>query len=337
MPKKSLYPRLRSHTRKGDGGQIWTSYYYDRRPDGEKDTPLGNDYAQALVKWRELHEGGPRIAGTLQEAFGRWRKEVLPGYASAETRKGYGRNLKTIEPVFGPATWDQITPKAITGYLAKRSAKTQGNREMQLLSVIWAWAVREELVFKPFPLLGNRGWKNKEQARTLQVSDAVFAAIYSKAGPMLRDAMDIATATGLRLTDIRSVLLPTSGLLHIKASKTGKTAIFDVHSSSVLQRIATARASQKTTHLMLLNTPTGRPVSARMLREAFESARSSSAADPTNAAIADDIRAMFLRDLRKRASALAGDIDAASKLLQHSSRAVTERHYPTGSRLKPVR
>ena len=337
MSKQTPYPRLRTHVRKGKSGQVWTSWWYDMRPEGKPDVSLGTDYDAALKKWKELNEGGPKITGTLQEAFSRWREEVLPTYESAETKKGYTRHLKMIEPVFGPATWDQITPKSITGYLARRTAKTQGNREMALLSVIRGWAVREELVSKPFPLLGNRGWKNKEQARTLEVSDAVFAAVYACASPMLRDAMDIATATGLRLTDIREVLMPTNGVLQVRTSKTGKLASFDVQSSPVLQRIVKNRAAYKATHLMLLSTPTGHLVSARMLRESFETARASSAADPTNAAIADDIKAMFMRDLRKRAAALAEDMAEASKLLQHSSQAVTAKHYRKGDKLRPVR
>lgn len=337
MPKKVPYPRLRSHTRKGKAGQVWTSYYWDGRPDGEKDTPLGNDYTEALRQWHELAEGKPRKVGTLQEAFDGWRAEVLPTYASAETKKGYSRHLKTIEAWCGTSTWDLIDAKAIKDYLKRRTAKTQGNREMALLSVVWGWAVTEGMVKTPFPLYRVGKWKNKEQARTAQVTDAVFAAVYAEADPMLRAAMDIATATGLRLTDVRTVLMPTNGLLNVRASKTGKQATFEVQSSPILSACVSKRSLLAASHLMLLSTTSGRPVSARMLREAFEQARSTASAAPKNAAIADDIKALFLRDMRKRASALAGDIDAASKLLQHSSRAVTERHYPSGNKLRPVR
>lgn len=337
MPKKIEHPRLRVHVRKGKGGQVWTSWYYDRRPDGLPDLPLGNDYAEALKLWDEVHNMRPRLIGTLQEAFNRWRDEILPTYKSAETKKGYARSLKIIEPVFGRATWDQVTQLKITDYLEKRTAKTQGNREMALLSVIWSWAYRKELVSKTFPLLGQRGWKNQEQARQVEVSDAVFAAVYACASPMLRDAMDIASATGLRLTDVRTVLMPTDGLLSVRASKTGKRLAFDIGSSTVLPAIVLRRATYSANHLMLLSTTTGRPVSARMLRESFESARANAATQEKNSTISDAIKAMYMRDLRKRAAALAEDMDAASKLLQHSSKAVTEKHYRRGDKLRPVR
>lgn len=267
MPKRTPYPRLRSHTRKGARGKVWTSYYYDMRPEEKKDIPLGNDYSQAIERWKELHENRPRIVGTLQEAFDRWEEEVLPTYESTETRKGYARSLKMMKKPLGPATWDQVTPKTITGYLKARTAKTQGNREMALLSVVWAWAMKEELVKTKFPLLGVRGWKNKEQARTFEVSDALFAGVYSQADSMLRDCMDLASATGLRLTDCRTVQMPPGDVLRVRSSKTGKWAEFSVSESPVLARLCAARKMNTSQHLMLLTTSSGRPCSARMLRD----------------------------------------------------------------------
>jgi len=75
-----------------------------------------------------------------------------------------------------------------------------------------------------------------------------------------------------------------------------------------------------------------------MLRDRYDIARAKAAARPENAAIADQIRAMYLRDCRKRAADLAGDLSEASKLLQHSSEAVTQAHYRTkATKLRPVR
>jgi site-specific recombinase XerC len=336
MPKKTAHPRLRTHVRKGANGQRWVSWWYDMRPEGKSDVSLGTDYAEALKRWDELYHHKPRIAGTLQEAFERWAVEVLPTYESAETRKGYGRSLKIITPVFGPATWDQVTPKTITGYLKTRTAKTQGNREMALLSVIWAWAMTEELVKNKFPLLGVRGWKNKEHARVSEVSDALFAAVYSCAAPMLKDCMDLASATGLRLTDCRTVQIPPGDVLRVRSSKTGKAAEFSLTESPVLLRLVAERRKITSPHLMLLTTSTGRPVSARMLRDRWDEAREKAAlAHPE---LADELRAMYLRDMRKRAADLAEDDGAAAELLQHSSVALTKRHYRTkATKLRPVR
>jgi len=54
--------------------------------------------------------------------------------------------------------------------------------------------------------------------------------------------------------------------------------------------------------------------------------------------LAVDIKAMYLRDTRKRAADLADDMDEASKLLQHSSKSLTAKHYRTkATELKAVR
>src|SRR4051812_23702239 len=128
MPKKSAFPRLRTHVRKGAHGQRWVSFWYDMRQEGKSDIPLGNDYQEAIKQWEQIHQRKPRLAGTLLEAMERWEGDSLPQYANPETRKSYWRQLKNLKPVFGPATWDQIGMPELKGYLRMRSAKTQGNR-----------------------------------------------------------------------------------------------------------------------------------------------------------------------------------------------------------------
>ena len=57
-----------------------------------------------------------------------------------------------------------------------------------------------------------------------------------------------------------------------------------------------------------------------------------------NVELGQHIRAMFLRDMRSRAADLADDLAEASKLLQHSSQRLTERHYRTkAEKLRAVR
>jgi hypothetical protein len=341
MPRKSKYPRLRVHVRKGKAGQVWTSYYYDCRADGLPDEPLGNDYELALKKWDELHNQKPRIIGTCQEAFDAWEKEVLPTYTSDETRKGYARSLKFLRPVFNTATWDSITFPVLKKYLKKRTAKTQGNREMALFSIIWRWAFGEGYTALPWPAAGmeRSKWKNKETPREFEVTDALFAAVHSAAVQPLKDAMDLASATGLRLTDVRLCTMPSGaegrGLM-VSASKTGKRVEFEIEAGSVLASLVSRRKAIKASHLMLLSTPTGRPVSARMLRDWWDEARE--AAAKKHPELADQLRAMYLRDMRKRAADLAGDLTEASKLLQHSSEAITAAHYRTKAvKVRPVR
>jgi len=73
-----------------------------------------------------------------------------------------------------------------------------------------------------------------------------------------------------------------------------------------------------------------------MLRDRWDEARTKAAAK--NPKLAAEIKAMFLRDMRKRASDLAESDEAAAKLLQHTSTATTVKHYRTSpKRVTPVR
>lgn len=339
MPKITKYPRLRTKVYRGKSGQSYAYYVYDMRPEGKPDVRLGKDWDEAVARWDELHNKRPRIAGRLQEAFERWRERELPKYESKVTKRCYAQNLKKLEPVFGRMAWDEVSLPHLREYLDRRTAKTQGNREMSLLSIVWGKAILWGMTRLPWPGAGVKNWKNQEAPRSFEVTDAIFAAVYAQADPVLRDCMDIATATGMRLTDVRTARMPVNGILSFRAHKTGKPAEFDVESSPVLQAVIARRP--KVDSLMLLTTETGRAVSAMMLRKRWDEARETAAekaAQAGNEALAAAIRAMFLRDTRKRAADLAGDAGEAAALLQHSSQRLTEIHYrQKPSKLRAVR
>lgn len=331
MPKVTKHPRLRTKVYRGKGGQAYVYYSYDMRPEGKPDIRLGTDHAEALRQWDALHNRKPLTIGRLKEAFDRWEREVLPSYASAETRKGYAKNLRTVSAVLGDMAWDEVTLPILREYLDRRSAKTQGNRELSLLSVVWGKARLWGMTRLHWPAEGVKNWKNLESARTFEVTDALFAAVYAEADQVLRDCMDIATATGLRLTDARTVRMPVAGVLSHRAGKTGKAVEFSVAASPVLSALVARREASKAYCVMLLASG-GRQVSASMLRTRWDDARDRAAlkAEATgNPEFGRHIRAMYLRDMRSRAADLAGDIGEASKLLQHSSQRLTERHYRT--------
>lgn len=341
MPKATKYPRLKTMIRRGRSGQVWVYYAYDMRPDGKPDIGLGKDHARALEQWEQLHNKMPITIGRLEEAFQRFEEKELPKYASAETRKGYAKNLRTLRPVFGGMAWDEVDLPALRLYLDHRSAKTQGNREMSLLRVVWGKALLWGMTRLPWPAEGVRNWKNEEQAREFEVTGEMFAAVYAQADQVLRDCMDIASATGMRITDARTVRMPVDGVITHRASKTKKAVQFAVADSPVLTALMARREAMRAHSVILLATPTGRQVSARMLRDRWDEARDAAAyrAEVTgNAELGARIRAMYLRDMRSMAADLASDVDEASKLLQHSSKALTAKHYRTrADKLRAVR
>ena len=341
MPKVTKYPRLRTKVYKGKGGQGYIYYVYDMRPEGKPDVRLGKDYAKAIEQWEQLHNHRPLTVGRLEEAFLRFEENELPKYESQETRKGYAKNLRALRPVFGQMTWDEVDLPILRQYLDLRSAKTQGNREMSLLRIVWGKALLWGLTRLPWPAAGVKNWKNEEHAREYEVTEAMFQAVYAQADQVLRDCMDIASATGMRITDARTVRLPKDGFITHRASKTKKLVRFAVADSPVLSSLVAKRQAMQDHCPTLLSTSTGRQVSPSMLRGRWDEARDKAALEAEKAGdmeLGQRIRGMFLRDMRSLAADLAGDVDEASKLLQHSSKTITEKHYRTRAEtLKAVR
>lgn len=340
------HPNLRQHTRRRKNGRVVTYYFYDRRATGEKDIPLGKDYDVALAKWAELQKGLPRVIGTLEEAFKAWEANDETGllhYTNDDTRKDYRRCLAKLRPVFGIATWESVQFTHLTAYLRTRSAKTRGNREMATLQIIWNWARKEGIHNVVWPAAGmeKSRWRNKEGAREFEVSDDLFEAVYHAGDDILRDCMDLASATGMRVKDTVKVLLPLGDTIRLQANKTGKKADFDLSLSAVLPGLLKRRRSIKAEHMMLLSTKTGRPVTYPMLRSRWEFAREWAALNAEAAGeleLASDLRAMFLRDMRRYASNMAETDEEASQLLQHSNVGITRKHYRTKvTKLRAVR
>lgn len=282
-----------------------------------------------------------------KEAFQLWEQHVLPTYTSAETRRGYTKGLRKLREKFSGAPWAAVKMQHLVAYLDARKGKTQANREMSLFQIVWNFARvnrHKVLTELPWPAAGleRSKWKNREKAREIEVTDAMFDAVHAQGDQILRDAMDIASATSMRLTDVRTVPLPPRDTLRLKASKTGKKADFDISLSQVLPDvIARRRANKAAEHLMLLAGPFKRPISERMLTDRFAAARAKAveAARATgDTELADAVAGMIMRDCRKYAADLAEDADAAQKLLQHGSKATTLRHYRTRpDAAKPVR
>lgn len=124
--------------------------------------------------------------------------------------------------------------------------------------------------------------------------------------------------------------MPVDGIIRHKPSKTGKPVEFDTTTSPVLSDLVIRRKTIKSHCVMLLCTDTGRQVSQTMLRDRWDDARKKAAAKARktlNPDFAKLIEAMYLRDMRSRAADLAENMADASKLLQHSTQALTAKHY----------
>jgi hypothetical protein len=196
----------------------------------------------------------------------------------------------------------------------------------------------------PWPAAGmeRSKWKNTEQAREIEVTDEMFAAVHAQADQVLRDAMDLASATGMRITDVRTIVLPKGDTLRLKASKTGKKADFDLNLSAVLPDVIRRRRENRAAeHLMLLAGPFKRPISERMLTDRFAASRIAAAIyayEDGDKELGAAIEGMILRDCRKYAADLAASAQDAQQLLQHGSLVTTMKHYRTRpDKSRPVR
>ena len=341
MPKTTKHPGLRAHSWRTARGEVRTAYYLDNRsgrhqPDGPRDIPLGTDFAAAIEKWRELVLLAPLQAGTIGAAIQRWEKEDLPTYR-ASTRRDYELALVRVRETFGPLRWQQVDMPVLARYLAERKGKTRANRELAVLSIIWRRAILWGLTTMQWPAAGmeRSKWKNRERPRELEPTPAMFAAVYAHADQVLRDAMDIISATGLRVRDALAVAIPADGVLRGQASKTGKRYAIDMAESAALAPLLARRRTYPAAHLRLLSHPSGAMVAERHLTERWQRARAKAVAEhPKLAGLAD----MILRDCRKLAAEAAPTLRDAAELLQHDDLRLTKAHYRRGvATLKTVR
>ena len=76
-----------------------------------------------------------------------------------------------------------------------------------------------------------------------------------------------ATATGMRITNVRTIRLPIGAVLRFKSSETCKLTEFEVSQSPTFEKPVERRTAMETQNVMLLASGTSRQVSERMLTD----------------------------------------------------------------------
>lgn len=346
---KDLPPRMLRRSKRLKSGEVWVGYYYNGRDDEgkRKEIPLGTDLNEAKRKWADL-ECRPAPAGTnlLRFVFDRYERDVIPTKAAKTQRDNQGI-LKHLRKVFDNAPIDAITPQMIAQYRDKRSAKVRANRELALLSHAFNMAREWGYTAKENPCRGVR--KNKEQPRDFYADPAVWDAVYAEACEELQDAMDVAYLTGQRPGDVLKMMETDvrDGALEVKQNKTKKRLRILVdyddgtrtELGNVIDRIR-ARP-RKIRSLYLLASPAGQKLTNWTLRVRWDKARAAAAVKAEEACqheLAKRIRAFQFRDIRPKAASEIGDLGAASKLLGHTDKQITQTVYRRiGEVVKPTR
>jgi integrase len=333
--KPGAIPRFRARPQKSGA----TFYYYDHGGKPRKETPLGSDYGLAIKKWAELEHATdiptPAIV-TFRHVADGYRRHVIPTKA-ARTQRDNLKELAKLVEFFNdpPAPLDAISGQHVQQYLKwRRPAMVRAQREKALLSHLWNWAIGEGYTEKPNPCAGMRAKGSK--GRDAYIEDDQYAAIWGKAGPCLRDAMDLAYLTGQRPADVlrmdeRDV---RDEVLRVRQGKTGTKVRIGIADSLpvLLERIRARKAGFKVHCTRLVVNQYGRPIGVNALSRQW-----------ALACKAAKVEGLQFRDLRAKAATdkeeSTGNIRDAQRQMGHANVSMTE-HYTRnrkGAKSSPTR
>jgi len=283
-------------------------------------TRLSTSKAEALIMWAEI-EGveSTQHQATLQMAWERYRKEVVPRKAP-RTRKDNEAESKKLLEVFGHLPLDAIKPKHVARFMMARTdasgrhAHVRATREKALLSHIFNMARIWGYTDKPNPCAGIRG---KTSRRDRYITDEELKKILSKSRPSLADTVELAYLIGQRPADVRKVLRSDvqNGEIRITQDKTGATLRIEITErlQAVINRCIERANSFRVSSLYLVLDEKGQPYNEWTLRKHWREA--CKAAGVPNAQF---------RDLRAKAGSDSEDTEAAKDLLGHENMRTTE-------------
>lgn len=307
------------------------SYYFvprpaDRERFGGSWINLGKIESEAIRKYYELVDVNTEtLAGIWQWYKKRWLPEN-----SERTQADKKKYWSILRKVFGHCYPDAVEPGDIYDYLEERhamGAPIQGNKEIALLSHMYTKAIaKRKARFNPC----LRVERHKPKPRDVDVTLSMLQDWIGFAPAKLGLAAELMYMTGLRSPDILRIKLAdiTEDRLKFQAGKTGKRGWFPMSPEleatiKDIRALAVRRENGQTVPLLttwLFCTRSG----TRMTKSGFDSmwqrwmvkykAKGFTRFGP------NDLRASHSADLDEQ----GGD---ATRNLQHSSRATTQRHY----------
>jgi len=263
---------------------------------------------------------------TLHDCFERYKREVLPTKAP-RTQKDYSRHIVILDQRFGHMRPDELQARDIGQFLDRPKGKIQANRQVAVLSAIYAKMVGRWYVAEKNPCRDVE--RNESRRRTRYVTDEEYAAVYSLAKPRVRCAMELALLTGQRQGDL--LALPWSNVtdegILFKQGKTGKRLLVTL-SEALRAALQKCKELEPQIHIggYVLRTRRGKPYTGEGFRAVWQ--RTMGKAIKTGA-----LKERFtFHDLRAKSVSDSVDIQKAFERAGHTSMAMTRGVYDRGIR-----
>jgi integrase len=260
---------------------------------------------------------------TLTQCFERYRLEVLPTLAP-RTQKDYLRHLKVLEARFGSMHPDELQPKDVGQFLDRPKGRIQANRQVAVLSAVYAKMVGRWWCAQKNPCLSVE--RNPQKRRTRYVTDAEYSAFYQAAPSRLKLAMDLALLTGQRQGDLLSLPfanVSAEGVL-FRQGKTGKRLLVGL-SPSLSAVVERARRMQPIGG-SVIRTRRGTPYTSEGFRACWQRAMKRA----MRRGILQD-RFTF-HDLRAKCVSDSSTLEAAFERAGHTNMSMTRGTYDRGVR-----
>jgi len=308
------------------------SYYFrvppglEHRWDGKKEFRLGATLPEAYRMWAARIEQTNEI-WSMKQLFDRYQGEVVPTKAS-KTQESNLISLRRLRPVFGDMAIADIESRHAYKYMDKVTRKHgphSANRDYEVLSHALTKAVKWGIIGR-HPTKGLVE-KNHVTPRQRYLSDDELLTALDVAGPVLKAYITLKYITGLRRGDLLTLQMNniTEDGLALRISKTGVGLLIEWTDElrAALSAAIDARPKKPTNLIFCTRngecyvTPNGRADSFDSLWGRFM--KKLKKTHP-------EVESFQEKDIRKKT---ANDLDIvlASKLLAHTSEAVTRRHY----------
>lgn len=305
------------------------AFYYDAGGKPRRWIALGSNEAVALRRYRELRGGETSAADSIDQMLADYARSLVGSKLTRSTLRQYGYFEASLSRWIGDQPAGSINQADIARYL-EECPRTSARGEVSFLSGAYRrWMKLGKLDFNP--CIGARCDKPRSKRDRLLSVAELHAVIAAAKRPVFGLAVELAYATGLRLSDLLALRWDNfgeEGESPILTRKTGARIVYAVDDGlrDILERCRALQAHVVSLHVLAVR---GRALKPRTVERWWR-----------EACLAAGIADAQWRDIRAAAGTevdrLGGD---ATAFLGHRDRRTT-RIYLRGKQVitvKPLR